>query len=125
MSIVVTLIYLMFLHFVADFLLQSRTMATNKSSSLKYLVQHVLIQFTVFTIGVFWLPPMYALANACIHGLIDWHIWRLYKFSVYLRDQEATTATWKYYEDHLFYTTIGLDQMLHVITILVVYGCAI
>ena len=32
-----------------------------------------------------------------------------------LRDM---AVNWKYWEDHWFYTTIGFDQLLHVLTII-------
>lgn len=100
-------------HYVADFVLQSRKMGQNKSSSLKYLSLHVLIIFLCF------LPfgLKFAFYNALIHAIIDGTIWNGYKLSVYLRDRTATKESWKYYEDDLFYSTIGFDQLLHSVTI--------
>ena len=79
-------IYLFFLHFVADFLLQSRKMVKEKSKKVTFLIQHCSIQLIVFFLG---LLPIYgsqaiefAAQNAAIHGVIDWHIWRLYVASV-------------------------------------------
>lgn len=103
------------IHFVADFLLQSREMGKKKSSDYSYLAMHLSIQFLCF------LPFFgfkFALYNALIHGVIDKNIWNLYKVSVYLRDKKATPETWKYYDDHWFYSTIGLDQLLHALTII-------
>ncbi|NVM46737.1 MAG: DUF3307 domain-containing protein [Candidatus Lokiarchaeota archaeon] len=100
-------------HFVADFILQSREMGQKKSSSIKWLSLHISIIFICFL--PFGLE--FALYNALIHAIIDGSIWNLYKYSVYKRDKTATKETWKYYEDHWFYTTIGLDQFLHAATI--------
>lgn len=116
------LIKLFIVHFFADFILQSRTMAHNKSSHLGWLSLHLIIQFLAFW-AVTW-SWEFALVNAIIHGVVDWNIWRLYKASVYLRanrmePKRVPTADFKYWEDGMFYWFIGLDQMLHGITLIV------
>jgi len=128
----VILCYLLLLHFVADFLLQSRQMGQRKSEQVKWLVGHLAIQFAVFLVGgllVFDNPLLFALLNTIIHGAIDWNIWKAYKWTVWKRRDPKLFGTiddlkkhWKYWEDHLFYTTIGLDQMLHTATIILLYG---
>lgn len=119
------LIYLFVLHFIADFILQSREMGKKKSQEFNWLVRHLSIQFGIFLIGLALFNVRYAVEfaglNALIHGLIDWNIWKFYKVSVYLRDKTATAETWRYWEDHLFYTTIGLDQLLHGATLIGLY----
>lgn len=134
------LIWLMVLHFVADFILQSREMGKKKSSELKWLAYHLAIQFTVFCL-VGW---KFALANALIHGVIDWHIWKGYKIIAHYRlMRRADLSSWmngnlniphevrraekygellkdfQYWEDHWFYTTIGFDQLLHMSTLVI------
>lgn len=116
------LVYLYALHFVADFLLQSREMATKKSSDINVLFNHCAIQYWTIILGLcpflgFGRACVVSASNALIHGLIDWHIWKGYKWSVAKRDPTATPATWKYWEDHWFYTTIGFDQFLHISTL--------
>lgn len=139
------------LHFIADFLLQSREMGKNKSSQFPVLLHHIGIQFAVMAVGLMiLLDPLTAIAvsaaNAVIHGVIDWHIWRGYKLYVYKKlykqvtsdprstvwytmhpdKQEAgyqvlvaeKAAAFKYWEDHWFYATIGFDQLLHAVTII-------
>lgn len=128
-------IYMFFLHFLADFILQSREMGKNKSNNFNYLVGHVLIQVVVFFVGLSFLlsyPKAYQIAclNGFIHGIIDWYIWRGYKWTVkrkldkhYEDDQVAkayAAANWEYWNDKTFYTFIGLDQMLHFTTIVLV-----
>lgn len=115
--------FILVAHFLADFVFQSRDMGKNKSSNFRYLLMHLFIQF------MFMLPFgfLFSLSNAIIHGFIDWNIWNLYKWSVYKRlaDQQALAehaSTYKYWEDHLFYTTIGFDQMLHAITLYALFN---
>lgn len=134
------LAYLVFLHFIADFILQSREMGKKKSEDIGYLSIHLLIQFLVILIGV---TPFFdrelslgiAISNTIIHGIIDFSIWRVYKFTALCRiaseakefhctDVERkkwiaeSARNWQYWEDHWFYTFIGLDQMLHVLTLI-------
>ena len=127
-------IYYFLLHFIADFLLQSREMGKNKSSSIKYLAAHIAIIFSVFAVGTLNLE--FAFWNAIIHMVIDACIWKGYAFSVWRRRHSILGHTWepttnndwiakkklkedfKYWEDPLFYKTIGLDQFLHGATIL-------
>lgn len=139
------IIYCMVLHFIADFLLQSREMGKNKSVNFKFLWEHLVIQALVFSVGLLIASAMgyisitavFAIvcANTLIHGVIDWNIWRLYKLSAKYRiDKRVNAAYWgtekmkqyfydnevrtfKYWEDHYFYVTIGLDQLLHTITL--------
>jgi hypothetical protein len=119
------LIYLFVLHFIADFLLQSREMGKKKSVEFNWLAKHLAIQFAIFLVGLSIFnvecTVEFAGLNAIIHGIIDWNIWKLYKVSVYLRDKTATPETWKYWDDHWFYATIGLDQLLHAITLIGLY----
>lgn len=126
-------------HFVADFLMQSRDMGKNKSIYVKVLFQHVSIQFIMFAIcfapfvGI-QTALIFSLCNAAIHALIDWNVWKLYKLYAYKRikdeasqfkisEQERQTwiatsvKNWQFWEDHWFFTTIGFDQMLHMLTL--------
>lgn len=143
----ILLAYMMLIHFVADFLLQSREMGKNKSTKFLVLLQHISIQFICFVVlltPVVGFAPAFtfALGNALIHGVIDWNIWRLYKYSVLKRlyDDEGNdyipnvsktgpnhslmsdSKVWQYQEDHWFYATIGLDQLLHTVTIIALFG---
>ncbi len=125
------LIYMMVLHFVADFILQSREMGQKKSSELSWLGKHLAIQFGIFFIGLIWFTEeafLFAGLNTILHGVIDWYIWKGYKWSVagWLKANPehevtktyVTTGVYEYWKDHWFYSTIGLDQLLHVSTII-------
>jgi hypothetical protein len=128
-------------HFVADFLLQSREMGKTKSTVFKVLCEHVIIQYlTLWAFLLFFVGPTLAveisLCNALVHGLIDWNIWKLYKWSakyriekridthLFLKADGAVVLAdkWEYWEDHLFYTTIGIDQLLHGLTLVALAG---
>src|SRR5665213_3082491 len=81
---------MMVLHFIADFLMQSREMGQKKSSDPRWLLKHLWIQTWVFAVGLtFFVGPLvallFALCNSSIHGIIDWWIWKAYKLSAHLR----------------------------------------
>jgi len=126
----------MTLHFIADFLLQSREMGTKKSNEFVWLLRHLIIQYGVMFIGLtpafllgYMSGPKYLLLmtlNTIVHGIIDWNIWNVYKYSVVLRNSskkiEVLKAEWKYWEDHWFYSTIGFDQLLHSVTLIILWS---
>ena len=101
----------MVMHFIADFVLQRRWVATNKSSNWLALGEHILIVFLCFLPFGF----TFSLLNALVHMVIDKTIWNVYKWLRGKEDKE----TFKFWEDDLFYTTIGFDQLLHVVTLIV------
>lgn len=131
--------YLLVLHFVADFLLQTRDMGKRKSAEPKILALHLLIQVLVIGAGLDYAgfdiesTIKFTLANAAIHGVIDWFIWRIYKKSVMIRVRNMLKPqqyhmykdeclNFKYWEDHWFYSTIGMDQLLHGLTLVALAG---
>jgi hypothetical protein len=128
-------------------------MGQKKSSEVIWLLRHLLIQWLMFFVGLsIVIGPiaaiLFATANAIVHGIIDWNIWRLYKLSAHIRikkdlaildqitvrdpmiDHEGSmkeaydekVANWKYWEDHVFYSTIGFDQLLHCLTIIALFS---
>lgn len=145
------LVYLFFLHFIADGPLQSREMGRKKSDSVTYLAAHVLIQYLTF-LGGLMLAYKYTtlipgdsnqerqlfvkglpLANAIVHGLVDLVMWKGYKLSVALRKPkhlfgrptEGSALMFKFWEDSWFFHTILLDQFFHLSTIVLITELAI
>ena len=117
------MILLFILHFVADFVLQPRKMGRMKSTHIGWLLAHVFIQFIVFFP---FTGLKFAACNALIHGVIDGSVWNIYKAVCLmrfpgLRDQKIG-ALYKFWEDDLFYKTIGFDQMLHGLTLIYLSG---
>lgn len=137
------LAYMFILHFIADFLLQSREMGKKKSSEPRWLFKHLAIQWAMFAVCLApFIGPVLSIGiatlNALVHGIIDWNIWRGYKLFVFFRladvvrkegaredqvkDQVMIKAKdWQYWEDHWFYTTIGFDQLLHGLTLVALF----
>ena len=112
------LIILLVSHFIGDFVLQSRKIATTKSSKFSSLAVHLIILFIALLPITYYseVPIGIPIAYCLLHGIQDWYIWRGYKKLYTIRK-----APPPYQEDHLFYTTIGLDQLLHTIVLLVLF----
>ena len=97
-----TLIILFWLHFVADFFLQSTYMALNKSKSVRALAWHCL----VYSLPFFWFGWKYALLAGALHFPVDFVT------------SKITARLWEKKEAHWFFVVVGFDQSVHM-TILV------
>ena len=91
------LIAVVWLHFLADFILQTDNVAKSKSSSFYYLTIHAL----VYSIPFFLIGWKYALVNAGLHWCVDAVTSRIAKY-FFLKEQR-----------HWFFVTIGCDQAIH------------
>lgn len=118
------LVFLLVIHYIADFLCQTREMATKKSVSIKWLTYHVLtytlvLAFSMSTymlafktspssiITMIW---VFTLVNGALHWVTDY---LTSKASSYFYKQENMFG---------FFSIIGLDQLIHGITILLTFN---
>lgn len=100
--------YIMLIHWIADFLCQTRWMAENKSKNLLALSAHVGIYMIVF--GAACMPMLglipgilFALINGVLHFVVDFCTSRV------------TTYFYQKQNMHAFFATVGFDQYLHFI----------
>lgn len=98
-------------HFVADFVMQSDTMAMNKSKSWRWLSAHVLVYSCgLLAAAVLILSPIAALfyvaGNAVLHFITDAITSRL------------TAYLYAKAERHWFFVAIGFDQLVHALTLI-------
>ncbi len=101
-----TLLTIIWLHFIADFILQSSYMAMNKSKNIFVLLYHC----SVYTIPFLIFGYKYALINGCLHFLID--IWT----------SKTTSYLYSIKKIHWFFVVIGLDQALHMTFLFLTYS---
>jgi hypothetical protein len=108
-------IFILVIHFLADFALQTHEQAQKKSESNKWLTYHVT------TYSVTWLVSMLFFTNsiplaisfACItflcHWATDWATSRIGK------------PFWKNNDFHNGFVVVGADQVLHYIQLIYTY----
>ena len=110
------MMYLIVLHFIADFILQSDWMAQNKSKSNEALGFHVCIYTLVLLFGsvpLAFIVPVYngklvlawVLLNGCAHFATDYITSRI------------NSKLWAAKEVHWFFVGVGADQVIHYMTL--------
>lgn len=109
------LFLILIVHWIADFILQTDWQAKNKSTNNKALLWHTV------TYSIFWILPIKfcgltleeALAFACMtfifHTITDFFTSRL---NSYLYKQNKI---------HWFFVSIGFDQILHYIQLIITF----
>jgi len=102
---ILDMMLLILFHWVSDFVCQTDKMAMNKSSSLKWLSIHV----GVYIIPFFWFGWQFALLNGIIHWMVDFVT------------SKVSGHFWAKNEMHWFFTTVGLDQAIHMATLVGTY----
>lgn len=95
-----TVVLLLALHFVGDFILQTDRVANGKSSDFGVLTEHVVL-YAVPLAVIFAEHPGFVIANAVLHWSTD--VWT----------SRLTSRLWAAGERHWFFTVIGLDQLIH------------
>jgi len=129
-----TIIALLFVHFIADFVCQNDKMALNKSKSVKWLTIHVLVYTLVLFFGavlilqpnvhtviaemyenkvtIYYIPILgYVFLNAVLHWVTDFFTSRLNSF---LLKKFAPSHHW-------FFVGVGFDQFIHTSTLILTY----
>jgi len=92
-----TILLLIWMHFFADFILQSDTVAKAKSSDNAVLLLHV----SLYSLPFLWFGWKFALINGVLHFVTDWFSSRL------------TTHLYQKNQRHWFFVVIGADQAIH------------
>lgn len=121
-----TILYIILLHWFADFVCQTHWQASNKSKNNTALLLHVSSYTAVLFLGMFFyyaytgidyttegphlvimlnaaalVAAFYALLNGTIHFITDFFTSRI------------TAYLWKKGDIHNFFVVIGFDQVLH------------
>jgi hypothetical protein len=93
----IAIIALLFLHWVADFVLQSDDMSKKKSSHTGWLAFHCVVYAVVFAL----LGWVFALWMFVSHFVIDFVTSRINK------------KLWEAKQVYYFFVSVGFDQLLH------------
>lgn len=98
-STVNVIFLIMLLHWIGDFIMQTRKMGQHKSTSNKWLAIHV----GVYAVPLCLLSWKFALINAVMHAGVDFVSSRM------------SSAAYKKNDMHMFWVIIGADQYLHML----------
>jgi len=114
----IQILIIIFIHWIADFLLQTKTMAVNKSKSNYWLFIHVFVySLTWMFIGLFFFKLIqvlfFTITTFICHFITDYLTSR---WTSKLYKEE------KYYGFPAFFSVIGLDQFLHYLQLILCYG---
>jgi hypothetical protein len=104
------IIYLFFLHFLGDFVFQTRKIAENKGCNICYLILHCLFYWATFTLGTMFVLYDKILVLTLTHFIIDFVSSRITKY------------LWSNNKIHGFWIAVGFDQFLHMTTILLLFS---
>lgn len=112
-------VFLLCAHYVGDYLLQTREMANNKSTSIKHLLKHVgvytgslvlLLLIGNFTNFAGQLDVVNILMYATFNGLIH--------FATDLYTSRAIKKAWETGQEYKTFSIMGLDQLIHSVSLI-------
>ena len=112
-------LWILFWHWVADFVFQTNYMAQNKSKSWKVLLQHVATYSCVLNVGLclvyrgehgLWFNSVVTANFFCLNFICH--------FVTDAVTSRITRRLWEAKQVHRFFVVIGLDQFIHFATLL-------
>lgn len=103
------------MHYIGDFILQSHYMATFKSRDNLVLSQHATVYCFPFILVIPFIKDnlwslLFIIGNSVMHFGVDYWTSRW------------TSYLWKKQEIHWFFVVIGLDQLIHMTTLVVSFN---
>ena len=115
-------IFILLVHWVADFLLQTRHMATRKSESNYYLSLHVTIySFTTIVLWVFF----FLIVGTHMSTFTIFLSFGVTFATHWLTDYVTSRQTSKFYKAENykgFFDMVGFDQWIHALTLFLTYN---
>ena len=104
-----TLVFVLLIHFLADFGLQTHEQATNKSTSLKWLTYHVGVY------SIMWLLASWVYFDDFRLGLIFSTITFICHWITDYATSRIGKPFWDKQDFHNGFVVVGFDQVLHYI----------
>jgi len=121
------IILILLIHFISDFLFQSRKMGRNKGKDISWLTIHVLVYSIVTTIGWSILLPINFTEIKSIFVITFYTHWITdyitskgsgYCYLKMIDGKVVNKERWEF----LFWSVIGFDQFIHSLTLILTYS---
>jgi hypothetical protein len=109
------MVYMMLIHFLADFGLQTHDQANNKSTSNKWLFYHVGVY------SLIWLIAYYCFTNNILGSAIFASITFICHYITDYITSRIGKSFWDKKDLHNGFTIVGFDQLLHYIQLIFTY----
>lgn len=107
------IISLLVIHYIADYLFQTRRQGNGKASSLYLLGEHVFTYMNVFGIGLCLMMVTGIAPNIVPDIWIFMCITFLLHFVTDFVTSKATKKLWAQKKEYATFAVMGLDQLLH------------
>jgi hypothetical protein len=101
-----TILALVWTHWLADFVMQTDSMAQKKSKSIAWLSFHIF----VYMIPLLVFGWRFALVNGACHWVVDFFT------------SKINSRLWQAKKVHWFFVGVGVDQAIHISTLLLTAG---
>lgn len=108
------IIAVLFVHWTFDFVYQTDKQAKGKSTSVVWLGKHI----ATYSIGLVFMAALFFPMFCYIWAAIAWVLVNIlaHFFTDYVTSR-ISSRLWKDSKTHEFFVCIGLDQMIHYITL--------
>ena len=120
-DIVWVYLYIILVHWIGDFVLQTNAMAQNKSISNGWLTKHVIV-YSMVT-NILWLPIIFVMQLKL--NSFDYFFAMLLIFSLHWVTDYITSRLnskyWRLKKIHEFFVSVGFDQVLHYFQLFLVF----
>lgn len=124
-----TIMGILLIHFLGDFIVQTQDQASNKSTNNRYLATHVFNYSLCTALGWFiFLPSHISMPwnPECAPGHVNvFWVFVITFVSHFITDyftSRWTKSLWEKKETHDFFVAIGFDQFLHMFQLLYMYA---
>jgi hypothetical protein len=108
-------VFILLIHFLGDFALQTSEQATNKSSSNYFLFMHVATYSAVWFIAMYGMTGIWQLSFCFAWATFGMH---------YITDYITSRLSKKFFEAkdyHNGFVVVGFDQVLHLMQLVFTY----
>lgn len=112
---VTTVFYILMVHFLADFGLQTHDQAVQKSSSNKWLFYHVGVYSLV------WLVASYCFLESFVLSILFATVTFLAHFTTDYVTSRVGKPFWENKDMHNGFVVVGADQVAHYIQLILTY----